>query len=62
VGKTNQSLNFFLLTGATLYGVVGTVTLSSPSGEYVFQPFDILYFSGDDTVMHRTTEYLNGLK
>jgi DNA-binding GntR family transcriptional regulator len=62
VGQTNQSLNFFLLTGATLYGVVGTVTLSSPSGEYVFQPFDILYFSGDDTVMHRTTEYLNGLK
>lgn len=62
VGQPNQAMNFYQLTGATLYGIVGTITLSSPSSEYVFQPFDILYFSGDDTVMHRTTEFLNGLK
>jgi DNA-binding GntR family transcriptional regulator len=61
----NQPLrlhNFYKLTGATLYGIVGSVTLSSPSSEYVFQPLDILYFSGDETVMTRTMEFLNTMK
>jgi K+/H+ antiporter YhaU regulatory subunit KhtT len=62
VGRTIESINFYQQTGATLYGIVGTLTLSSPSKEYVFQSFDILYFSGDETVMQRTTEYLNRLK
>jgi DNA-binding transcriptional regulator YhcF (GntR family) len=62
VGRTIESINFYQQTGATLYGIVGTLTLSSPSKEYVFQSFDILYFSGDETVMQRTTDYLNRLK
>ena len=62
VGRTLRSINFYKATGATLYGIVGTITVSSPSSEYVFQPFDILYFSGDETVMQRTVEYLQQLK
>lgn len=62
VGRTVRSTNFYKVTGATLYGIVGNVTISSPSSEYVFQPFDILYFSGDETVMQRTVEYLQQLQ
>jgi DNA-binding transcriptional regulator YhcF (GntR family) len=61
VGQTHQSINLYQRTGATLYGIVGAVTLSSPGKDYVFQPFDILYFSGDDAVMQRTMDYLSSL-
>jgi DNA-binding transcriptional regulator YhcF (GntR family) len=62
IGRTVGSINFYVATGATLYGIVGSVTFSSPSSEYEFQPYDILYFSGDETVMQRTVTYLNRLK